>query len=155
MCHCVINYQKDYIFYGFLGKTEMTQLEIIKATWKAYNKKGTIPLSREIDPEVQLVKIPIYLFSQFTHKFQFPDYCLFFTSKIEDIIKDDFDNVFNPATGKKVDFLKYLDVPLYELTEKEDNKIKEQIKRIKKQNFEMMVEKKNILDKRVEKVKAK
>lgn len=155
MCHCVINHQKDYVFYGFLGRTEMTQLEIIKATWKEFNKKGKIPLPQEIDPEVRLVKIPVYFFSQFTQKPQFSDYCFFFTSKVEDMLRDEFDNVFNPATGRKIDFLKYWDIPRYELTEEENNKIEEQMKRIKKQDFEMMIEKKNILDKRMERVKAK
>ena len=152
LCNIIINYKKEYIFYGFLGYTEMTQLEIIKKTWEIYNKEGNIPLPIEIDPDVKLVKIPIYLFSQFFDKYKFPYYCLFFTNKIENIMEDEITAAFNPSSGNKINILKYLDIPENKLSEKENKKVEKQISYIKEKDFKIMIEKQAILRERINKI---
>jgi hypothetical protein len=152
LCHCVINYNKDYNLFGFIAKSKMTQNEIIISTWDYYNKNNSIPLPQEIDKNCQRIEISTYLFSKFTNKNNFENYRLFFTSKVENVMKDNFDLIFNPATGKQVKFLNYFDIPIYKFSEEEIKNINIQILKIKKKNISIISDTQKILNKRYQKI---
>lgn len=111
LCNMIVNYKKEYLFFASIGKTNMTQIDIINKTWKLYEKNKTIPLPKEIDDKVEFVKIPVYIYSEFKEIDKKDDYVLFFTNKVDKFISEEFDNCENIfGNGKKVknDFLSYI-----------------------------------------------
>jgi hypothetical protein len=155
LCHLVVNYQKEYIYHCVLCNTELTQLEVIKKTWDFFDKKGYVPRPNEIDPNSKLVKIPVYIFANFTNKHKFSDYCLFFTNKVENMLTDETDDVFGVSKKKiKIDILEYFDLPEYVMSDKEKERVDNEIISIRNNNYEIMVEKENKLKKRFIKISS-
>jgi hypothetical protein len=149
LCHIVVNYQKEYIYHCVLCSTELTQLEVIKKTWDFFDKKGYVPRPNELDPDAKLVKIPAYIFANFTNKHKFSDYCLFFTNKVEDMLTDATDDVFGVSKKKvKIDILEYFDLQEYIISDIEKENANKEIEKIVEKNYEVMVEKENKLKKR-------
>lgn len=130
LCHMTINYQKDHLFYGFLAKSNLSQIEIIKKTWEHYNKTETIPFASDIDPNVKLVKLNPYVYSQIKNN-DIKNIKLFFTSRITEIIEDDYDAVFNPSKKLNKNYEEYYNLPQYYFSEDMDDLIRNRISRLK------------------------
>jgi hypothetical protein len=155
LCHIVVNYSKEYIYYSVLCYTKLTQLEIIKKTWDFFVTKGYVPKPIEIDPNVKIVKIAkisTYIFANFKNKQMFSDYCLFFTNKVENMLTDETDDVFGATKKKtKIDILEYFDIPEHIFTDKEKESIEKEISDIKNNNYEIMIQREENLKERYSK----
>jgi hypothetical protein len=136
MCRAVVNYKKEYAFMGVLCHTELSQLEIIKATWKFVKTNGYVPLPTEIDPNAKLVSLSVLMFAKFEKKKKFPYYCLFFTNNILNMITDEIDNIFN---SKDKNILNYFNIPKYNMTEDEKIRADKECLKIRQKNYEIMV----------------
>src|SRR3989344_2749387 len=119
LCYIIINNKKEQIDSCLLWFTsKLTQTLIIKKTRKYYEEHGCIPLPTELDPNMCLISLPVYIFSQFTNKDIYDDFCVFFTSKVQDKLDDQFN-----IGVKKLPVYKYFELPNYKFTDKENKLI--------------------------------
>jgi hypothetical protein len=139
LCNLVLNFDKSYSFYGFLCKTNLSQLDIIQKTKMEYKKTGNIPFLHELDKEAKKINVQSYLYSQFKNKL---DYKFCFTNKICDIINDDVDDVFDvPKSKEKRNIMDYLKVEEYVFNEEEKKHIESEISEIRKNNYNLLRDK--------------
>jgi hypothetical protein len=153
LCHIVVNYQKEYIYHCVLCNTKLSQLEIIKNTWEFFYKKGYVPRPNELDQNAKLIKIPAYIFANFTDKDKFSDYHVFFTNKVENMLTDETDDVFGVNKKKvKIDILEYFDISEHVMCDEEQERAEKEIIRIRDNNYNIMVEKEENLKKKFLKI---
>lgn len=146
LCNIIVGNKKKYIEMCLLGYSTLSQKKIIKDTHKYYNEKSNIPLPQEIDSDVGLINLPVYMFAQFKDKTQFKNYRVFFTNKIKDELESDFAISFEETDGP--DLMQYYELEEHVFSEEETELMKEEIKNIKKSNFFIMKEKEEILQER-------
>jgi hypothetical protein len=146
LCDIIVNNKKKHIEMCLLCYSELSQKKIIKETRKYYDECGNIPLPREIDPDVSLISLPVYMFAQFEDKTQFENYRVFFTNKIKDELESSFAISFEETDGP--DLMQYYEMKEYTFSEEEVKLIKKELNNIKKNNFSIMEEKEEILRKR-------
>lgn len=146
LCNIIVNNTKKHIEMCLLGYSELSQKKIIKETRKYYNENNNIPLPQEIDPDVKLIDLPVFMFAQFKDKTQFVNYRVFFTNKIKDELESDFAITFEETNGP--DLIQYYEMDEYTFPEEETKLMKEEINNIKKNNFSVMKEREEILRKR-------
>lgn len=147
LCHITVNFDKDYIYHCLLCHSELSQKNIISKTWEFYNKNGYVPLPQEIDEHAKIIKIPVHLFAQFNKKkSKFHNYKFFFTNKVQNMLLDETDDVFEKVPNiKKYDLLQYFKIDAYQIPDDEKNNINKQINKINTNNFEVMTEIQNNL----------
>jgi hypothetical protein len=152
LCHITNNFDKEYVYHVYLCNSELSQLDIIKKTWEFYKKNGYTPLSKNIDDQATIIRIPIYFFGQFTNKNEFPNYKLFFTNKVQDMLIEEEDDIFETAQNiKKYNVMDYIEHQQeYQIPKKEKMLIDSQMEIISKNNFSIMTEIENTLKKRYE-----
>lgn len=133
LCNMIVNFNESYIFHGFLCKTNLSQLDIIKKTKEIYKKTGNIPFLNEIDKDAKKINIPTHLYAQFKNR---TDYKFHFTNKIGSMINEDVDDIFDIVKSKeKRNIMDYLNVEEHEFDEQEKKMIKEEYREIKKNNY--------------------
>lgn len=148
LCNLILNFDKSYSLYGFLCKTNLSQLEIIQKTKTEHKKTGNIPFLHELDKEAKKVNIQAYLYAQFQNK---SDYKFCFTNNVCLIMNDDVDDVFDvPKSKEKRYTLDYLKVDEYEFSKEEKKHIESEIEKIKKNNFSSLKEKEKEFIKKIE-----
>lgn len=134
LCYIIVNHKKEDVDSCLLGFTsKLTQTLIIKKTREYYETNKCIPLPTELDSDSCLVNISVYLFSQFKNKDKLDDFCVFFTSKIQNKMSDEFE-----ISGKKIPIYKYFELSEHKFTDKENEIVKIEIDNIKKKNFSVM-----------------
>lgn len=149
LCHITNNFDKEYVYHAFLCHSKLSQLDIIKKTWAFYKKNGYVPLSKEIDKNAKIIRTPLYLYSQFKNKNDFPDFKLFFTNKVQDMLLEETDDVFDTVANiKKYNVSDYIEQDEYTLLNEEKNSINKQTEILIKNNYSIMTEIEQNLKKR-------
>jgi hypothetical protein len=119
--------------------SDMPQYDIVRKTTEYVVSKGTIPLPYEIDSNVKIININVFLFADFLSQLDkddrktFSKYKVFFTNRIN---RNDI-NVRNIILGPyKIEKLsmKYLNLPVYTVSDDETKLLKEHFKRMEKNN---------------------
>jgi hypothetical protein len=138
-CNIVKSFKRDNIGDCILCWSDMPQYDIIRKTAEHVESKKTIPLPYEIDPDVKIVHINVFLFADFLSQLDkddrktFSKFKVFFTNRIN---RNDI-NVRNvmlePYKIEKFS-MKYLNIPVYTLSDNEAKLLKEHFKRIEKTN---------------------
>jgi hypothetical protein len=148
LCNMIISNKKNYINMCLLCYSEnLTQQDIINKTRKYYNKHGTIPFPQQLDPDVKMINIPVYIFSQFENKKSFDHFLVFFTSHIQNHMENEIKNAFS-VSKKKEPLSKYYECVDYEFTDEQLESAEQEKSKIQKNNFSCMIDAENLLNKK-------
>lgn len=60
LCKTLVNFKRQYSFRVMLCYTKMSQIDIIRKTFRLYDKLKRIPYPLEIDKNIKIVSFPIY-----------------------------------------------------------------------------------------------
>jgi hypothetical protein len=132
LCDIVHNFKKEYTFSCLLGNSKLSQKKIIEKTREFYNSHNRIPLPTELDPDVEIVNLSVYFFSQFQRK----DYQIFFTKGVEKHMELAVSRVFKDKPKNKYTIEDYYSIDnIYEFEDDEQKQYDSEIKNIQKKIF--------------------
>lgn len=126
LCRIVMANKKEDVYRCLLVHSSLSQLDIIKATRKYYEKHGTIPFPQQLDPGVQMANLPVYTFSKFPDKSKFENIVVYFTANVQDFMEDEIELQFK-ISKKKEPILKYYEIPKYYFSTEQQESIENQI----------------------------
>ena len=148
LCNILINNKKEYVNMCVLGHSEkLSQKEIVKKSREYYFENGSIPFPEQLDPDVKMVNLPVYIYSQFEDKFN--NFCVFFTANVQEHIENEITMAFK-VSKRKNPIMKYYNFPDYIFTNEELKIVEKEKDKIKNKIFSKM---KKMEDKFTEKYK--